>query len=393
VNPASDPQNCGDCGIACSNRLGFVCEEGECSCPGREVQCGADCVDLQTDPLNCGACRTRCASDQICADGACRLDCPVEFTVCGDECRNLLTDPDNCGACGAACGRLEVCNNGRCDTSCGGLTSCNGICRDTQHDPRHCGGCGIACPSGQVCTGGMCSLVCGPGITNCSGTCRDLRVDPQNCGACGYQCGAREICSSGMCTPISTQPTYSVGPSPLMFVNACGQPGAFVTLPGIDDSFTPLMLPFAFRFYGVPAQSAWVSTNGIVGFTRATATFSNVCAFDSSVDNAILAFWDDLLTRSGGVCVATLGSAPNRQFVVTWNDAAHLESSATHLTFSIVLNEGTDIIDVLYAGMTGGSLATGLSASIGLASTNQFTLDCCNTSCVSSFSDRRYTPR
>jgi hypothetical protein len=317
--------------------------------------CGSACVDLQTDSLNCGSCGTRCAADQICADGACRLDCPDEFAVCGDECRNLLTDPDNCGACGAVCPRLEVCNSGRCDT------------------------------------------FCGPGITNCDGSCRDLRVDPQNCGACGNRCDARQICSNGMCTTLPDQASYSVGPSPLMFVNACGQPGAFSVLPNQDDGITGLMLPFSFRFYGVATQAGWLSTNGILGFAGGTTEWFNQCTFaaDGGVETAILAFWDDLVTRGSGICLATLGAAPNRQFVATWPEVQVLESQpdTTNLNFSIVLSETTNTIDVLYGSMFGGSPAAGVSASIGLARTMGYALDCCNQACVMSFTGRRYTPR
>lgn len=356
------------------------------------------CADVQTDPSNCGRCGVACASNQICADGACRLDCPDDFEVCGDECRNLRTDPDNCGACGNACARLEVCNNGRCDTSCGNLTSCNGICRDLEHDPSNCGSCGAACNPGDVCVDGECSLVCGPGITNCDGVCRDLRVDPANCGACGNRCGARQTCNAGMCTTISTDPSYSLGASPLMFVNACAQLGASTFMRGIDDQAVAFMLPFAFRFYGVPMSVGWVSSNGVLGFgpqTDVSPDYFNQCAFSQGViSNAVFAFWDDLLTRSTGVCTVTVGTAPNRQFIATWSDAALLELADTsHVTFSIVLNEGSDAIDVLYSSMTGGGPALGTSASVGLSSSSAYALECCNQACVTSNSSKRYTPR
>jgi hypothetical protein len=395
VNPANDPANCGGCGITCPGRpLGSTCIDAECRCPGRQAACGGICTDLQTDTANCGACGVVCAQNQICADGLCRLDCPDDFTVCGDECRNLRTDPDNCGACGAACARLEVCNNGRCDTSCGNLTSCNGICRDLEHDPGHCGSCGNACGMGEVCVDGECSLVCGPGITNCDGVCRDLRVDPQNCGACGNRCASRQVCTNGACTTISTDPSYSLGPSPLMFINACNQPGATVFLQNIDDAFGTFMLPFTFRFYGTPMRTTWVSSNGVIGFGSPSPEFSNTCGLMSGVSNGVLAFWDDLYTRASGVCVATVGPAPNRQFIATWSDVALLSDfPRSHLTFSVVLNEGTDTIDVLYATAFDTLETQGSSASIGIASSTAFSLECCNAACVTNNTGKRYTPR
>jgi hypothetical protein len=202
----------------------------------------------------------------------------------------------------------------------------------------------------------------------------------------------REYCTSGQCRPLPGTVTYAVGPSPLPFVNACGQPGSFQILANVDDNVSALMMPFQFRFFGYTSGVAWASSNGVVGFGEANPDFQNSCG-GLSVSLAVLPFWDDLATRQPGVCVATLGSAPNRQFVVTWNDAFILGITASHLTFSVVLNEGSDIVDVLYGTMTGaGEWSAGQDASIGLASDREYVLDCCNEACVSSNTGRRYTP-
>ena len=163
-------------------------------------------------------------------------------------------------------------------------------------------------------------------------------------------------------------------------------------LADLDDEALPLMLPFRFRFYGLTTEAAWASSNGIVGFGQSTTDFQNACG-GSSVSLAVMAFWDDLATRQRGVCVATLGASPNRQFVVTWNDAFILGLPASHLTFSVILNEGSNVIDVLYGTMTGGgALSAGQDATIGLASEREYALDCCNEPCVMSNTGRRYTP-
>jgi hypothetical protein len=392
-----DPDNCGTCDVSCNDESGGFCENGRCRCGGRQVSCPTGCVDLQTDLANCGRCGIACAEGQICADGACRFDCPSDFAECGGECRNLLTDPDHCGTCNNSCPRAQVCRNGACDTSCGNLTSCNGICRDLAHDPGHCGSCTTACAADEVCIEGTCSFLCGPGITNCNGTCKDLRVDPQNCGACGQQCGMRQSCTNGLCTTIPDAFSYAVTTSPLSFIHACTQPGAVTQLRNVDDQVATAMLPFSFRFYGVPAASAWFSSNGLLGFGSSTDEWENDCTFGepgTRAPNSILAFWDDLITRPGGVCTATIGVAPNRQFVTTWNDAQLLGvQTTTNLTFSVVLSEGTDVIDVLYGIMSGGAnLSAGGSASIGLSNATYYALDCCNQPCVTSNSGRRYTP-
>jgi len=94
------------------------------------------------------------------------------------------------------------------------------------------------------------------------------------------------------------------------------------------------------------------------------------------------------------VCTATIGLAPNRQFVTTWTDVLILNvDSTTSLTFSVVLNEGTDVVDVLYGNLSGGgSFSAGASATIGLSNDTRYALDCCNQPCLASNSGRRYTP-
>jgi hypothetical protein len=227
-------------------------------------------------------------------------------------------------------------------------------------------------------------------MTNCSGVCRDLESDGANCGACGQACGMREYCNGGVCTTIPDAYSYAVSASPLAFVNACEQPGATVVLRNLDDATQPLMLPFVFRFYGNATQGGWLSTNGILGFRNATISFTNSCVFNE-VEMAVLAFWDDLVARNNGICSATLGVPPNRQYVVTWNDVFHIQDPVGHLSFSIVLSESSDIIDVLYGTMSG-AYSAGQVATIGLADDERFALDCCNEACVSSNTGRRYTP-
>jgi hypothetical protein len=304
----------------------------------------------------------------------------------------------NCGQCGHACEPGQFCRDGTCRVSCGeGLLVCEGTCHDPSFDPNHCGGCGISCDEnhGGFCEDGTCS--CGGLQVTCGGACVDLRTDPENCGACGQACGMRQTCNNGVCTTLPDGLVYAVSPSPLPFVNACQKPGRLSFLANIDDAAAPVMLPFPFRFFGNSRASAWVSTNGLFGFGASTIEFDNECSFNElghATRNTVLAFWDDLQTRASGVCVATIGTAPNRQFVATWNDAALLEFLGTsHLTFSVVLSETTEVIDVLYDTVAGpGTVAAGSSASIGLSNDTRYILECCNEPCIASGTGRRYTP-
>lgn len=138
----------------------------------------------------------------------------------------------------------------------------------------------------------------------------------------------------------------------------------------------------------------WFSTNGVVGFGTPSATWGNSCLPTTSITNAIMAFWDDLWTSTPGVCTATVGTAPNRQFVITTQNANFYYSRAGSLTFSVVLYEGSDVIDVLFGTMTGDPNANGSSATIGVQDTtgSVATQYSCNSGVISTGTRIRFNP-
>jgi hypothetical protein len=141
-----------------------------------------------------------------------------------------------------------------------------------------------------------------------------------------------------------------------------------------------------------------------MGFTDASLTFglpSNMPTVQcppNAVANphpAIYAFGDDLFTRATGVCVATQGVMPNRQFVVTWEDAFLKSDSSSHLTFSIVLTETTNTIDLLFKTMTSGAEAMGSMAVIGIEDStgSRYATFSCNSPVITTTPlDVRFTP-
>ncbi|MEI8255751.1 MAG: peptidase, partial [Deltaproteobacteria bacterium] len=143
---------------------------------------------------------------------------------------------------------------------------------------------------------------------------------------------------------------------------------------------------------------AWVSSNGVIGFgSAATSTYSNVCLpTTTGPSNALFVFWDDLATGVNGVCVGTLGVAPNRLQVITWSDVHNLVDSTSSLTFSAMLNETTNEIDVVYRTLTSGTGtgATGTSATIGVQNQGgtAATQHSCNTASLMSGATIHYTP-
>lgn len=180
--------------------------------PGLSL-CGAVCVSLQSDPQNCGDCGVACGAGKVCSGGTCGAVCDPGLTECSGACVSLSTDPNNCGACAAVCNlpdALAGCGVGKCTVaSCiAGFGDCNASAQDGceanfSSDFANCGACGAACTGGLVCSAGNCTTVCAPGLTECSGSCVSLLTDPANCGACGAACGLPNAvagCTGGKCT-------------------------------------------------------------------------------------------------------------------------------------------------------------------------------------------------
>jgi len=125
-----------------------------------------------------------------------------------------------------------------------------------------------------------------------------------------------------------------------------------MVLPGLDDGAFQTPLPFPFRYWTTDlAMGAMVNvcTNGWIGMDGVPGTqYSGSIPTTAAPNAMIAAHWGDLETRATGICIATVGTAPNRQFVVEWNDAEYLADSMAHLTFEVILSESGGFIDVAY---------------------------------------------
>lgn len=159
---------------------------------------------------------------------------------------------------------------------------------------------------------------------------------------------------------------YTQAPSNLPFVDACaGGTNLGQALNSVID------LPFAFTLYDTTTTKVTAHRRGVLvaGVTGLVAPAKNVALPASgnvpgcSLLNqcavprpAIFPFWDTLLFLSaGGICTLEGGSAPDRTFAVTWSHLARsaLADIASDYSFTVVLHEGTDVIDLLYGDMTG----------------------------------------
>jgi hypothetical protein len=129
-------------------------------------------------------------------------------------------------------------------------------------------------------------------------------------------------------------------------------------------------LPFPYTFYDQTFTSVNISNKGNLQFSSASTSGNNTCLPATSLNNAIIAYWDDLNTNINdtmGMYTGVIGIAPNRVFAVRWK-AGHVASDAV-FNFEVLLYEGTGPypenwhrrFDVIYGNVT----QRGYSATIG----------------------------
>ncbi len=107
-----------------------------------------------------------------------------------------------------------------------------------------------------------------------------------------------------------------------------------------DDQSTSVALPFSFPFYGGNYSTAYISTNGHINFAGLNSTYSNTSLPNSSVPNLVIyPYWDDLYVDSAaGVWSETLGTAPNRTFVIEYRNVRFF-SGTGNVDFEVLLGE------------------------------------------------------
>jgi pimeloyl-ACP methyl ester carboxylesterase len=157
--------------------------------------------------------------------------------------------------------------------------------------------------------------------------------------------------------PLLTR-NFSGGGSAYNWIDATA--GGAIVAQG-DDTHQYVGLPFAFNFYGNPYTGLYVSSNGFVSFGSGSSSFSNGCIPSTSApNNAIYAFWDDLVPgggSDGNVYVKQVGSDT---FVIEWHGVRKYGTSNSYHTFEIVLRRD-HTITLQYQ-----SLSTTHSATVGV---------------------------
>ncbi len=427
---ATSLAHCGACGRRCSfPRAAATCTAGACAMGACNAGAG-DCdgsalngceADLNTSVAHCGrcggACPARANATATCTAGACGFSCAAGFGNCDGNATNgcetsTQTSATACGACGVTCAvpnAVAACRAGACAVgSClPGFADCdgsvaNGCEVDTRTNLTHCGACNRACrPANRLgaCAAGACSVTsCDEGFEDCDRSASNgCEVAPiannLHCGACGNACAAGRSCATGRCA-LPTFGGYDVtaSPSGVAWVDVCAAPGALQILAGADDGLVSGDLPFPVEFWGATNLSYLVSSDGWVGFGR---FYGNVSAPPGAAPYrhfgalpragtpypAAYVLGVHLVQGPRGVCVATLGSAPNRRFVVQSTGATlYLSTSPDGTTpaplpmstfsYELIAYEGSGTLDMVFnapfSGPGGAAMIAPTNVTVGL---------------------------
>ncbi len=123
---------------------------------------------------------------------------------------------------------------------------------------------------------------------------------------------------------------------------------------GIETVSDPIALPFTFSFFGVDYSQCCVSTAGWITFNCATAAQAQTprgIPHSAAPNSAIYAYWTALSVLSiNSVRYGTLGSAPERVFVVSWEESIYETGGVgTPIRFQVALHEDTHSVEIRHS--------------------------------------------
>lgn len=340
-----------------------------------EVLLGATCDPAGTTNV--------CVTGSDCITAAGASTC-VATGSAGGRCRSTGTACDAPNACnGAVTSAASRCVpvvavGGTCDTTfatnvcdptahcltSGGVSTCvadgalGGRCRST----------GTACDTPNACNGA---------VTSTASRCVAVIALGGTCDPAGVTnvCATRSRCatSAGVSTCVPLPYVETTTPAMCDDLSTVGTPVPGVT--GDDAASAIIALPFAYSYMGAAVDGYSVTTNGFMQvWTGATGTpstaYSNAAIPTAATPNNYIApFWDDMRITAPAVArTAVFGTAPNRYFVVEWNDIALFSVSGSVMRFQAKLFETTNVIEFHYCTLTPTTnvLTSGSSATVGL---------------------------
>jgi hypothetical protein len=114
--------------------------------------------------------------------------------------------------------------------------------------------------------------------------------------------------------------------------------------------------PFPFSVYDTTidadtwADSLEISSAGTISLAGVGTGANAALNGTGTPDYTFFPFWDDLVSTNGQVCsgLDTTSASPNRRFVATWKNVSISGFPNSRLTFSAVMQEGSDRVWFLY---------------------------------------------
>lgn len=160
--------------------------------------------------------------------------------------------------------------------------------------------------------------------------------------------------SAGFAQVVVTTPDTVICPntSAVLHATLTGRNGTSVSL--TDDWFTGVIpLGFSFNYYGNVYTKCVFSSNGYISFDTSRANSFSAWSISSGIPgntdvlNSIMGHYADIYPPAGGTLdYCTVGTAPNRKFVISFCDAAMFSCTSMKTSFQIILYETTNNIEV-----------------------------------------------
>ncbi len=187
--------------------------------------------------------------------------------------------------------------------------------------------------------------------------CTLLEIGPDETLNCLNNCTTLEAhFMGGFGDPLDTYTIQNNTPCPLPPVTN----GTPTTISTDDDWSSLITIPFDFKFFGNTYNQLIIGDNGVVSFdtNRSSPQIqkpNDFCewSFNSTLPNTgmfrntIFGAYHDLYIPAGGTIeYYTSGNAPERIFVISFDNVAHYSCNSYKTTQRILLYETTNIIDV-----------------------------------------------
>ncbi|MNJ82958.1 Fibronectin type III domain protein [compost metagenome] len=200
-----------------------------------------------------------------------------------------------------------------------------------------------------------------------------------------YQVYVRAICGSGD-TSLWTGPvtfnTYNQG-TYMDWSTDCPAAGFIdiattgADLGLTDDSEVGMALPFPILYQGTLVTDCTIGNNGGMALGTTTAQIGYGGNMTTLAGNFIFPWGDDMDDETGNVYQQTIGTAPNRTFIVQWDNICNFSGSLTAptVTFQAQFDEATGKIWFVYDDVVFGAPNAGddyaANADIGVSGPNQ----------------------